>query len=203
MKTIYFKKKKLLLNFICEICPKVDFNKSASLKTYGYFTKEGEYVSCPQFRMLVNKLNEMLGDTVFDVTKSRTRGKNSFVLAFCEGKEMDTPSGAKELPQVEQPKPEVKVETKESVVEDVIVDEDEVEGTDEEVSSDDLISFTAEEPESNEKAFDWDWVSKLEDTKEDKQELKVYAKTDFGIEVKGNLKLDNLIAKIKEELAAK
>ena len=80
----------------------------------------------------------------------------------------------------------------------------------EEVLVDDTVEqdvVTAQDEPSSEEAItenvDWEWVNSLENKKYDKIKLDEYADEKFGIKLNRVMKIDNMIADLKEQLANK
>lgn len=89
----------------------------------------------------------------------------------------------------------------EDVVEEASVEEDVIPVVVEEAIE--IVTEEEVEPTESPEDVDWEWVNSLENKKYDKIKLDEYADEKFGIKLNRVMKIDNMIADLKEQLANK
>ncbi len=153
-------------------CPKVDITISSDfLKEFDLADKFGTRFRMKTLNEMLIKLNS-LGTHLDISTVSYVQGK--FVLGEHSVEEVETI--AEGVVQEVVHVPEVLDEVVEEVVE----------------STEDVKEDSVE--------VEWDWINSLVDNKDSKLQLDQYAENTFGIKLKRNMKLENMISIFKEKV---
>lgn len=190
----FFKSKLALFTKIDGLSDNLDFTMTMNYKHHFSFqTKSGEYLIATQLPEFIENLNKSF-DLGLDPSACSRVGQRGYMMYKQGEKEAEVKPAPVVVPDVEVVQEPVQEES-ELVVPELV--EEEV--SSEEVIVEDLVSLEAPEESVS---VNWEWVDGLVDTKEDKSQLKTYAKETFGITLKGNLKLENLVEKFKEGIEA-
>ncbi len=156
-------------------CPKVDITISSDfLKEFDLADKFGTRFRMKTLREMLSKLDS-LGTHLDTSTVSYVQGK--FVLGKHSVEDVETIAEGVVQEAVHVP------EVSEEVVEEVVESIEEVK----EASEDSV-------------EVEWDWINSLVDNKDSKLQLDQYAENTFGIKLKRNMKLENMISIFKEKV---
>lgn len=192
--TKFFKTKRQFMEYLIGFLPSLNIPYSVSKSKYTIQIGD-KVVFSRNIIGMYQTLNELIGGEVF--INGRLVGKQGFKATIDTGAAEKALENAKNLPKPEVVKVEKPTPVKaEEVIDAVPEQKEENKEAEEKKDDSSLISLEVE----GEKTPDWKWIDSLENNKDDKTSFKNYAQEEFGIELKGNVKLENLVTKFKEEL---
>ena len=174
-------------NYVHQFLPLLNVKESVSRSRYS-FKYDDKVIGCTGLVSQLDEMNKLLEKELFLLRISKVSGKLRYKI-FVDGKvEEDL------LDSITQ-----------EVVEVVDVREEEEETkTPEETQEDpEVVEPLSEDVPVEKKKVDWGWIESLGDDKDSKLSLDVYAEEEFGIKLKRNMKMKNMLAVFKEELAKK
>lgn len=188
MKAVVFKKKSNIIKFFMTLTDQIDFGRTMRVGRNSIVLLDGTIYRGKNLKQMLDSMNKVIGEEVFNIHSSRVRGIRAHMIVFTEGKERDTADFGRGTVHVEPKSPKVEDKVEASV-----------ENLDEDDEPEDVVEAVVEEDKVSTPTIQWDWINGLQNNKDDKKALKDYA-ANFDIELKGNMKLENLVAKFKEEL---
>lgn len=171
-------------NYVHQFLPKLNVRESVSRSRYS-FKYDGKVIGCANLVAELSLMNKYLEEELFLLRISRSVGKLRYKIFVDENVETKLLS---DLPTVE-------------VVENVKTHKEEEIPVQEVKEEKELADPTkVEVGVVDKKEPDWEWVENLPDNKEGKLNLDQYVEKEFGIKLKRNMTMKNMLLTFKEEL---